>query len=62
MGVGTLINKFCADTRCSAADVKDIYQKYSNNLGSCKPTTRLHEDKVIERNIKFYGCYLSGIS
>lgn len=47
MGLGTLVKKYCADKVCGPNDVKDIYVKYGNNLGSCKPTTRVQEDKTV---------------
>uniref|UniRef100_A0A336M8K5 CSON013728 protein n=1 Tax=Culicoides sonorensis TaxID=179676 RepID=A0A336M8K5_CULSO len=47
MGTGTLVKKFCATHKCSVNDFKDIYNKFSNNLGSCKATTRQQEDKFV---------------
>ncbi|CAM6031558.1 unnamed protein product, partial [Sphagnum compactum] len=47
MGLGTLVKKYCADKGCGPNDVKDLYQKFANNLGSCKATNRAQEDKIV---------------
>ncbi|XP_063705361.1 apolipophorins isoform X2 [Culicoides brevitarsis] len=47
MGVGTLVKKFCESHTCTDKDLKDIFQKYANNLGSCKATSRQQEDKFV---------------
>lgn len=41
------MKKFCASHKCTVNDFKDIYQKYANNLGNCKATTRQQEDKIV---------------